>query len=102
MTNLPSSWPLTSLWKIEDDWRYYELYAQARQARGNPAKTFSVYGTMSALAVSNSILKRGRFIRLVEILIDMPNVLLGSLSPDERQCFCFCEFYDVNKWWPKE
>lgn len=69
---------------------------------GIPPKIFSVYGTMLAMAVPNSIPERGRFIRSVEILIDMPNVPLGSLSPDERQCVCCCEFYDINKWWPKE
>ena len=40
--------------------------------------------------------------RSVEILIDMSNVPLGSLSPDEKQCFCCCEFHDIDKWWPKE
>ena len=69
---------------------------------GIPLKTFLVYGTMSAMAVPNSIPERGRFIRSVEILIDMPNVPLGSLSPDKRQCFCCYEFYDIDKWWYKE
>ena len=59
---------------------------------GIAPKTFLVYGTMSVMAVPNSIPERERFIRSVEILIDMPNVPLGSLSPDERQCFFAANF----------
>ena len=69
---------------------------------GISPKTFSVYGTMSEMTVPNSIPERGRFMRSVEILVDMSNVPLGSLSPDEKQCFCCCEFHDIDKWWPKE